>query len=139
MIHFCIRPRFSCTPDIVVRERAEDEDMYLILACDGIWDVMSNDDVGEFVTRRVDERRLGANNGDRGEVLARVGDELLAACLNAGSRDNMSVLIVAFPGSGLTSRPLAKTSMLETAALKRERADNIASVDDVTVRALAYE
>ena len=25
-----------CTPDIVVRERSDDEDMYLILACDGV-------------------------------------------------------------------------------------------------------
>ena len=26
----------TCTPDIVVRERSDDEDMYLILACDGV-------------------------------------------------------------------------------------------------------
>jgi serine/threonine protein phosphatase PrpC len=138
MIHILFYPRFSCTPDIIVRERAEDEDMYLILACDGIWDVMSNEDVGDFVARRVDKRRNDANNGNRGEVLARVGDELLAACLIAGSRDNMSVLIVAFPGSGLASLPLSKTSMLEMAELKSERADKFAPVD-VTVRALAYE
>ena len=29
-----------CTPAIAPRERAHDEDMYLILACNGIWDVM---------------------------------------------------------------------------------------------------
>ena len=134
-----------CTPDIAARERSYDEDMYLILACDGIWDVMSNDDVGEFVARRVEERRGSSGDDDdgvflRGEVLARVGDELLAACLEAGSRDNMSVLIVAFPASGLacTPTPLSSTSLTESKALKRVDADNIAAVDDVT-RALAYE
>jgi serine/threonine protein phosphatase PrpC len=132
-----------CTPDIAVRERADDEDMYLILACDGIWDVMSNDDVGEFVARRVEERRDSGDDDDddefpRGEVLARVGDELLTACLKAGSRDNMSVLIVAFPASGLASTPLSNTSFSESTALKRENATDIVVVDDVT-RALAYE
>ena len=139
------RQAVVCTPDIAARERSYDEDMYLILACDGIWDVMSNDDVGEFVARRVEERRGSSGDDDdgvflRGEVLARVGDELLAACLEAGSRDNMSVLIVAFPASGLacTPTPLSSTSLTESEALKRVDADNIAAVDDVT-RALAYE
>ena len=29
-----------CTPNIAARERAHNEDMYLILECNGIWDVM---------------------------------------------------------------------------------------------------
>jgi serine/threonine protein phosphatase PrpC len=44
-----------CTPEIIIRERVDDEDMYLILACDGIWGVMLNENVGTFVTRRVNE------------------------------------------------------------------------------------
>jgi serine/threonine protein phosphatase PrpC len=68
-----------CTPDIAVRERADHEDIYLILAYDRIWDVMSNDDVGEFVARWFEERRHSSNDDDdeefpRGEVLARVGE-----------------------------------------------------------------
>ena len=132
-----------CTPDIAVRERADHEDIYLILSCDRIWDVMSNGDVGEFVARRAKERRHSSDDNDdkefpRGEVLARVGEKLLTVCLKAGSRDNMSVLIVAFPASGLASTPLSSTSFSESAALKRENATDIAVFDDVT-RALAYE
>ncbi len=56
--------------------------------------------MGEHVVRRVKEMRGSSGNDDgiflRGEVLARVGDKLLTTCLEAGSRDNMSVLIVAF-------------------------------------------
>ena len=100
--------------------------------------------VGEFVARWVEERRDSSDDDDdddefpRGEVLARVGDELLTACLKAGSRDNMSVLILAFPASGLASMPLSSASFSESVALNREDATDIAVVDDVT-RALAYE
>jgi len=118
-----------CDPDIVVYPRSREmdsagdgdgqnirgvEDLYLILACDGVWDVMSNDEVGAFVSRRVSALRLeGSVDGEAGfgagtpspsspsvaaaSVLPVVGDELLAECLRKGSADNMSVLIVAFP------------------------------------------
>mmetsp|Transcript_18140 Transcript_18140/g.27467 ORF Transcript_18140/g.27467 Transcript_18140/m.27467 type:complete len:150 (-) Transcript_18140:32-481(-) len=149
--------------------------MYLALACDGVWDVMSNDEVGAFVARQVaislgwvgdgddatnddgngiendkeskssfDTSRNGAANKNsvQGEVLARVGDDLLAECLRKGSRDNMSVLIVALPASGLLAGGNgAITSSLRTAlpANKEEELPKpVATVDD-TVRALAYE
>ena len=139
------RQAVVCTPEIVVRERKDDEDMYLILACDGIWDVMSNDEVGLFVARRVAEllgwtsasagtestsNELPANkNTTQGEVLARVGDDLLAECLRKGSRDNMSVMIVALPASGLTTTNGVATISSPSAESK----------GDGTVRALAYE
>jgi hypothetical protein len=78
--------------------------------------------VGELVARRVEEIQGSSGVDDgvflRGEVLARVGDELLTACLEAGSRDNMLVLIVAFPALGLTYTPtsLSSTSLLESEA-----------------------
>lgn len=93
------RQAVICTPEIVVRERNLAEDMYLILACDGIWDVMSNEEVGMFVSKRVAERFA---NGEE-DVLAKVGDDLLGLCLKKGSTDNMSVLILSFPASGFGS------------------------------------
>ena len=51
------------------------------------------------------------------KVLARVGDKLLTTCLEAGSRDNMSVLIVVFPASGLAYTP---TSLLSTSLSESE-------------------
>ncbi len=67
-----------------------------------------------------------------------MGDKLLTVCLDAGSRDNMSVLIVAFPASGLAFMPLLSTSLLESVASKKEGANNIVVVDGVA-RELAYE
>ncbi len=43
------RQAVVCTPNVAVWEHAYNEDLYLILACNEIWDVMSNKDVGGFV------------------------------------------------------------------------------------------
>lgn len=96
------RQAVVCTPEIVVRERDDSSDMFLVLACDGIWDVMTNDEVGLFVAKRVSEC-VGKKDVVEGEALASVGDDLLEECLEKGSRDNMSVLIVGLPASGLAS------------------------------------
>jgi Serine/threonine protein phosphatase len=79
-------------PEITIHHRDHSRDMYLILACDGVYDVMSNDMVGEFVVNKVNE--LSYNKDDTSAILPEVGDELLKECLNLGSSDNMSVLIV---------------------------------------------
>ncbi|KAL3771318.1 hypothetical protein ACHAWU_005786 [Discostella pseudostelligera] len=132
-----LRQAVVCTPDIVVWERMGDEDMYLILACDGIWDVMLNEEVGEFVARRVAERDGDSSNNNtvEGEVLARVGDDLLELCLDKGSEDNMSALIVAFPASGLTS----SESLLPALEEANNSNATMPSDADVAVRTLAYE
>jgi len=69
-----------------VRMRA---DLVLILACDGIWDVMNNNDALEVFKQCAAE---GESN------LGLCCEELLDQCLFKGSRDNMSVVAVAFPG-----------------------------------------
>ena len=46
------KQQVSCEPETTVFKRDEKDD-YLILACDGIWDVMTNEDVVEFVRSRV--------------------------------------------------------------------------------------
>ena len=94
---------------------------------------MSNEEVGEFVARRVAEQlgwveeltndtsneeqselkaskeRNMSDNTVEGEVLAKVGDDLVAKCLDKNSRDNMSVLIVALPASGIVTNDSAAT------------------------------
>ena len=39
----------SPAPEIFVEPRCPDEDEFLVLACDGIWDVMTNEDVCKFI------------------------------------------------------------------------------------------
>lgn len=107
-------PSFSCqaiicTPEILAKKREIDTDMYLIPACDGIWDVLSTDEVGLFVANKIEEHctnmlSSGGNEHDKLEsnaALAKVGDALLELCVDKKSKDNLSVLIIAFPASAL--------------------------------------
>lgn len=83
-------------PDMSVVVRTGSEDQFLVLACDGIWDVMSNEDVIQHAGGYM--RELG-----EGSPLL-MCEELIGDCLNKGSRDNMSALLLLFePGRQLVS------------------------------------
>eukprot|EP00729_Bicosta_minor_P013132 gene13132-24060_t len=69
--------------DVTIIDRVAADD-YLVLACDGIWDVISNEQCIDFVTRY----------HSAGHSLTKVAHKLLDTCLKKGSSDNMSVLIV---------------------------------------------
>ncbi|CAF0767170.1 unnamed protein product [Rotaria sp. Silwood1] len=56
---------------------------YLVLACDGIWDVMTNEDVASFIIDRVATTKL-----------ENIAAQLLDECLRRDSTDNMSIYIV---------------------------------------------
>ena len=87
-----------CIPDVTIHKRDPSRDRFLVLACDGVWDVMSNEQVGEFVLNKV-EHLKGLQSTLSPTILPEVGDELLKTCLELGSTDNMSVLVIAFPNS----------------------------------------
>ncbi|CAG0887016.1 unnamed protein product [Cyprideis torosa] len=78
----------SPEPEITVQER-QLTDEFLVLACDGIWDVMSNDDVCEFIRSRLKVT----------ESLSQVANEVVDTCLYKGSQDNMSIVLVKFEGA----------------------------------------
>mmetsp|Transcript_15165 Transcript_15165/g.37408 ORF Transcript_15165/g.37408 Transcript_15165/m.37408 type:complete len:722 (+) Transcript_15165:205-2370(+) len=89
----------SCEPDVVVRKRDPKRDLYLVLCCDGIFDVMSNDDVKDFLMEQVQK-----SVGDAGEVLLpQVADMLCRKCFDLGSEDNMSVIVVSLQSNSLPS------------------------------------
>lgn len=75
----------SPEPEVTVLER-HPTDEFLILACDGIWDVMNNIDICEFVRYKL---KIEPN-------LTNVCSSVLDVCLRKGSRDNMSIIIVVF-------------------------------------------
>lgn len=79
----------SPEPQIKIEEIPPDA-AFLVLACDGIWDVMSNDDMTTFLLEKIAE-----GCGDVGDL----AEEILDHCLRKDSRDNMSIIIVAFPGA----------------------------------------
>jgi serine/threonine protein phosphatase PrpC len=67
--------------------RRHPNDEFLVLCCDGIYDVMSNDQVRRFIRHQL---KNGIQNPK--EICEALVDE----CLAKGSRDNMSVVLVLF-------------------------------------------
>lgn len=62
-----------------------EEDIFVIVACDGLWDVVEDQEAVDFVRKRIDERRVSGT--------ARA---LVQQALSRGSTDNVSVLVVFF-------------------------------------------
>jgi len=77
----------SPEPEFYIKERNMDKDEFLVLACDGVWDVMSNEDICDFISARM---KVNDN-------LETICNEVIDTCLYKGSRDNMSIIIIAFP------------------------------------------
>ncbi|ETW03334.1 hypothetical protein H310_04828 [Aphanomyces invadans] len=79
----------SPEPDIKIEARSAANE-FLLLACDGVWDVLSNEEACDFVrsVMKLGERDMGL-----------ICEELLDHCLSLDSRDNMSVVLVAFDGA----------------------------------------
>ncbi|CAI5703544.1 unnamed protein product [Peronospora effusa] len=101
----------SAEPDIEVHKIDKTEE-FLVLACDGIWDVMSNDEICAYIRQLM----------NKGETdLKLIAEEILDNCLRAGSRDNMSVVIVKFPGAKVGEGGGVATIREERARLERAR------------------
>ena len=79
-------------PDVVIHTRKPDSDLYLVLACDGIWDVMNNEEVIDLVQKQVEIKSKFAPEF----LLPDVADALLHECLGKDSRDNLSAIVVSF-------------------------------------------
>lgn len=83
---------YTADPDITVH-KITDKDEFMVLACDGIWDCMSNQEVATFIRKEV----------INGVPLKVICEKLMDYCLsdntssNAGiGCDNMTVEIIAF-------------------------------------------
>uniref|UniRef100_A0A7S2KG14 PPM-type phosphatase domain-containing protein n=2 Tax=Leptocylindrus danicus TaxID=163516 RepID=A0A7S2KG14_9STRA len=73
-------------PEVKILERSS-KDEFIVLACDGVWDVMTNEECAAFVSKE-------CNRDSEPEDLAKMCDDLLRDCFDRGSTDNMSVLVV---------------------------------------------
>jgi len=76
------------TPDFIVCPRDYAGDEFIILACDGIWDVASNVECSNYV-----QSMLSHGIADLGYIC----EDALDLCLGRNSRDNMTMMIVSMP------------------------------------------
>ncbi|KAL6984736.1 protein-serine,threonine phosphatase [Sarracenia purpurea var. burkii] len=87
-----LRPWIIPVPEVTFTTRSE-EDECLILASDGLWDVMSNDEVGE-VARRLLRRRHRTLADNENPVAQAIADNLTEIAFGRYSSDNISIVVV---------------------------------------------
>ncbi|KAJ4842831.1 hypothetical protein Tsubulata_033651 [Turnera subulata] len=87
-----LRPWIIPVPEVTFTTRTE-EDEFLILASDGLWDVMTNDEVCE-VARRVLRRWRRTMISDDISPAQAVADNLTEIAFGRNSSDNISIIVV---------------------------------------------
>ncbi|KAH9260824.1 hypothetical protein BASA81_001291 [Batrachochytrium salamandrivorans] len=76
----------SPLPEVWIQSRKTTTNGFLVLASDGVWDVVSERDVGEFIRAKVNQQ--GAVD------LHQIANDLCDYCLERDSQDNMSAIII---------------------------------------------
>mmetsp|Transcript_11181 Transcript_11181/g.24957 ORF Transcript_11181/g.24957 Transcript_11181/m.24957 type:complete len:484 (+) Transcript_11181:288-1739(+) len=80
--------KVSPIPDVLIHKRNVETDAFALIACDGIWDVQTNEQACN----------LTADLFNEGETdLGLMCEEICDVCLRLGSKDNMTSLILQFP------------------------------------------
>ena len=97
-----------------------DLDQFLVLACDGVWDVMTNEDICNFICHRLKVH----------DNLETICNEVIDTCLYKGSRDNMSIIIIAFPACPTVDPAAVKLENELNALLEKKVTELIASHDN---------
>jgi len=77
--------KVSCVPDIYEVQGLQTGAL-LLLACDGLWDVMTSEEAGSFVRNRLKK--------DPDADLGAVAAALIRWCLRLETHDNLTVMIV---------------------------------------------
>lgn len=90
-----MRPWIIPVPEVTFTTRSEEDDC-LIVASDGLWDVMTNDEVGETARQLFRRRRRSAMLADENSLLPAqsVADHLTDVAYRRNSSDNISVIVV---------------------------------------------
>jgi serine/threonine protein phosphatase PrpC len=130
LVHaFLILKIVKCTAFPEVQQFSITEDWeFVVLACDGIWDVMSNEEVIEFVRIRLGQIKLADEESHQNFTIhpEEICEELLNHCLAPDALmgtgcDNMTVILVCFlhgkPCSELVMRCQNPPSRIDQSSL----------------------
>ena len=124
--------RVTVHPDILVHTRDPYNDEFVVLACDGIWDRLTNKDCADIVKSLVH---------DEGETdVGLICEEVIDTALELDSRDNMTCCVVLFPSISSISNTLSTSSRMNmlTSSLSSSSRSNF-STSSVGVMKRRYE
>ena len=88
-----MRPWIIPVPEVTFTART-DEDECLILASDGLWDVMTNEEVGEVARSILRRRRRSLSSTEEISPTQVVADSLTEIAIGRNSKDNISIIVV---------------------------------------------
>ncbi|XP_066363076.1 protein phosphatase 2C 53-like [Miscanthus floridulus] len=97
-----LKPYIIPVPEVTIVARAKDDEC-LIIASDGLWDVMSNEEVCDAARKRIllwhkknaDASPSAQRSGDSADEAAQAAAEYLSKlALQKGSKDNITVIVV---------------------------------------------
>ena len=75
----------SPEPDFYIKLREPNIDEFLVLACDGVWDVMSPEEVCDYIYLNI--RKPSSD-------LKCLANEMVDLCLGKRSMDNITIIII---------------------------------------------
>jgi len=106
--------RVSVLPDVTIHERTLENHGFIVLACDGIWDVMSNSDCLHAVSSW-----MSSGENDLGNLV----EDVVQSCLMKGSKDNMSCMLICLP-AGVRCLPVKRNETRQRPVYYVEGMDN---------------
>jgi len=82
----------TCVPDVYERD-IKPADQFLVLACDGLWDVMENQEVVDFISKLLSKTKTVSD-----DAITQIADQLVTHAINnKNSPDNVTAVIVTLP------------------------------------------
>jgi len=82
------KPYISHIPEIF-RLKLNKQDKFIVLACDGLWDVMNNQEVVNFVLSNIPSKLQNNTNNNNTNIAKKLAEH----AIKKGSTDNVSVVI----------------------------------------------
>ena len=100
-------------PQFIVYPRNRDKDEFIVVACDGVWDVATNADCSNFIQELLDE-----GESDLGLIC----EEAMDTCLERNSRDNMTIGIIGFDAMSRPSGMNARNAVWQRRTTRQAKA-----------------
>jgi serine/threonine protein phosphatase PrpC len=92
------KQKVSCIPEVQVHKR-DPTDRLLLICCDGVFDVMSNEAAVTNVLERYEEYKKDSMSKNVPNIAEKLAEDLIDDALEKGSYDNISAIVCLLPGS----------------------------------------